>query len=865
MRHVLLILALFPASLLAQSLIETTQVGTSSGLPASQINSICTDDLGKLWIATDDGLYTYNGYQVDLYGENQQPVLGVAAQNDQIFSVTKEEVCAINSLTMEAECTQWNQKDIHSVSFSNESIQALNSAGKAISAMDFELNSAATSSASSQEYVAFGNTISFGKEGARINGSNQQTITNAPAFACIEYSSGRFLVGSEDGLHEIKLASDAQPEISRHLNSYQVTALLKDHLGNVWAGTKANGLVLLHRNMMVSSFFPFERNGQPVTCHQVFIKDGKPYVASSAGILPLGNHSSYITKETRDLNCTTGATKDDVTMIGTAFEGIFRYKGGDVIRMYSDRKETLGNAVTHLDTTAKGFIASTKLGFIELNRRGYVQNKYTYETKGIDGYVTHFLPTSSGYTATSTVGLYELDFDFNVIKKTMAPPGVQLVMSTEQNEVIGSDGNIYQAGSTGFTETRSTENNLMSIAPGSSSTTWISTENELMLMGEFTYSYNPANGFPLEEYTEKGQSIHSDGSHYFSGVGGVHQLNPSLFPSKTPTPQFSISYEGEYLQQEDEISLAHTESSVALETDFIAISDQQNLTLRCFLDTLSIPLNGDQLLVNLNYGESILSFQLDNGLTTQELSNITLFRASPFYSKWWFKVVTVILAVIMAIGIISLFRLVHARAMLRKTRRKMAMNEMRLELVRNTNSKVGNTLESVRKKSKPLESNINEENMAEVHQLTNVSKVELEHLIWAIDEETNGFYSLLDHLEKQFSVHQPLTSASFKLTKGNVKDFNLDPVNALNLFKVVNEALLNAAQHADAETITIGIKEEKEIEIAIIDNGKGYNLNSIREGDGIRMMKSKAREIDAEVQMFSSPGSGTEVFVRFKR
>lgn len=865
MRHLLLILIILPISLLAQSLVETTQVGTNSGLPAVRINSVCTDDAGRLWIATNEGLYTYNGYQVNLFGENPQPILGVTAQNELVFSVTEEEVCAINSLTMEAECTQWNQKDIHSVSFSNESIQAFNSAGKAISAMDYELNSAATSSASSQEYVAFGNTISFGKEGARINGSNQQTITNAPAFACIEYSSGRFLVGSEDGLHEIKLASDAQPEISRHLNNYQVTALLKDHLGNVWAGTKANGLVFLHRNMMVSSFFPFKRNGQPVTCNQVFFKDGKPYVASSAGILPLGNHSSYITKETRDLNCTTGATKDDVTMIGTAFEGIFRYKDGDVIRMYSDRKETLGNAVTHLDTTAKGFIASTKLGFIELNRRGYVQNKYTYETKGIEGYVTHFFPTSSGYKATSTVGLYELDFDFNVIKKTMAPSGVQLVMSTEQHEVIGSDGNVYQAGASGFTKTRSTEHNLMSIAPGSTSTTWISREDELMLLGEFTYSYNPANGFPLEEYTEKGQYIHSDGTHYFSGNGGVQQVNPALFPSSAPSPQFRVSYEGEFLQQEDEISLSHTEASVALETDFIAISDQQNLTLRCFLDTLSIPLNADQLLVNLNYGESILSFQLNDGMKTQELSKITLFRASPFYSKWWFKVLTVILAVIMAIGIISLFRLVHARAMLRKTRRKMAMNEMRLDLVRSANSKVGNTLESIRKKSKPLDSNLNEENLTEVHKLTNASKVEIEHLIWAIDEETNSFFSLLDHLEKQFSVHQAITSATFKLSKGNIKDFNLDPLNALNLFKVVNEALLNAARHAEAETITIGIKEEKEIEIAIIDNGKGYNLNSIREGDGIRMMKSKAREIDAEVQMFSSPGSGTEVFVRFKR
>lgn len=865
MRHFLLLLLFLPVSVTAQSLIPTAQLSASNGLPETTINALCTDDEGRLWIATKEGMYSYNGYQVERIDLDHSDVLNVLAENAKIYSVSAINICVTNTLTRETECIEWNEPGIASIAFSKSAIQGINSNGELVAAIDYELNATSSTSPKPQPLVMSGDSISFNKTGIRITGKHQKTITNAEAFAGIEYSRGRFLMGSNDGLHEIKLGPDSSPQTTNHLTDLNITALCKDHLGNVWAGTQGNGIVMIHRNMLLSAFYPLEIKGQPAICHQVFPKGDKLFVATSAGILPLGNHSSYITKETADLHCTTAATKDDVTIIGTEFEGIFRYKDGDVIRMYSDRKETRANSITHIDTTSKGFIASTKFGFVELNRRGYVQNKYTYETKGIAGYVTHFYPTSSGYSATSTVGLYELDFDFNILKKTMAPSGVQLVMSTEQHEVIGSDGNVYQAGASGFTKTRSTEHNLMSIAPGSTSTTWISTEDELMLLGEFTYSYNPANGFPLEEYTEKGQYIHSDGTHYFSGNGGVQQVNPALFPSSAPSPQFRVSYEGEFLQQEDEISLSHTEASVALETDFIAISDQQNLTLRCFLDTLSIPLNADQLLVNLNYGESILSFQLNDGMKTQELSKITLFRASPFYSKWWFKVLTVILAVIMAIGIISLFRLVHARAMLRKTRRKMAMNEMRLDLVRSANSKVGNTLESIRKKSKPLDSNLNEENLTEVHKLTNASKVEIEHLIWAIDEETNSFFSLLDHLEKQFSVHQAITSATFKLSKGNIKDFNLDPLNALNLFKVVNEALLNAARHAEAETITIGIKEEKEIEIAIIDNGKGYNLNSIREGDGIRMMKSKAREIDAEVQMFSSPGSGTEVFVRFKR
>ncbi|MFR9578607.1 MAG: two-component regulator propeller domain-containing protein [Rikenellaceae bacterium] len=39
------------------------------GLPSDMINDICQDNLGFIWIGTDDGVARYDGYTIKVYDE----------------------------------------------------------------------------------------------------------------------------------------------------------------------------------------------------------------------------------------------------------------------------------------------------------------------------------------------------------------------------------------------------------------------------------------------------------------------------------------------------------------------------------------------------------------------------------------------------------------------------------------------------------------------------------------------------------------------------------------------------------------------------------------------------------------------------
>ncbi len=90
------------------------------------------------------------------------------------------------------------------------------------------------------------------------------------------------------------------------------------------------------------------------------------------------------------------------------------------------------------------------------------------------------------------------------------------------------------------------------------------------------------------------------------------------------------------------------------------------------------------------------------------------------------------------------------------------------------------------------------------------------------------------------------------------------------LFRIAQEALANAAKHADATTLTISLSETKtDIIVEIDDDGVGgdpENFSKYSAGHlGIRSMTERARSLGGRCEIMSSPGHGTSVFIRIPR
>ena len=92
----------------------------------------------------------------------------------------------------------------------------------------------------------------------------------------------------------------------------------------------------------------------------------------------------------------------------------------------------------------------------------------------------------------------------------------------------------------------------------------------------------------------------------------------------------------------------------------------------------------------------------------------------------------------------------------------------------------------------------------------------------------------------------------------------LEHKDSLGIFHPRNEqATDNALQHARASSIRIElVLDEKQIQLKITDDGRGFELKNAGLGFGLTGMRERAEEIGGKCDLTSQPGKGTRVEVR---
>jgi len=89
------------------------------------------------------------------------------------------------------------------------------------------------------------------------------------------------------------------------------------------------------------------------------------------------------------------------------------------------------------------------------------------------------------------------------------------------------------------------------------------------------------------------------------------------------------------------------------------------------------------------------------------------------------------------------------------------------------------------------------------------------------------------------------------------------PAVETTIYRLVQEALTNAVKHAKATRVKVVVSEQSGwIDIAVSDDGVGFDPEQSVEGFGLIGMRERAALAGAELQVESSPGRGTTVIVR---
>lgn len=88
---------------------------------------------------------------------------------------------------------------------------------------------------------------------------------------------------------------------------------------------------------------------------------------------------------------------------------------------------------------------------------------------------------------------------------------------------------------------------------------------------------------------------------------------------------------------------------------------------------------------------------------------------------------------------------------------------------------------------------------------------------------------------------------------------SLPPVHSLDLLRILQQAMANVLQHADARTMSIVARRKlRQLEIAVEDDGKGMDpLEAMCRGRGIAGMQRRAARLGGELLLEPREGGGT--------
>ena len=142
-------------------------------------------------------------------------------------------------------------------------------------------------------------------------------------------------------------------------------------------------------------------------------------------------------------------------------------------------------------------------------------------------------------------------------------------------------------------------------------------------------------------------------------------------------------------------------------------------------------------------------------------------------------------------------------------------------------------------------------------------------VVWSINPKHDSVEALIHRLSG--FAYDVCEAKDIKLdmqVSRNIMHVRLDPEIRRNLLLVAKEAIHNAAKYSESSLVQVQLSlKNDEIWLEIVDQGKGFDLTSAREGNGLQNIRSRIEKLGGHCDISSQAGQGTRIFavVRLKR
>src|SRR5690606_22103802 len=200
------------------------------------------------------------------------------------------------------------------------------------------------------------------------------------------------------------------------------------------------------------------------------------------------------------------------------------------------------------------------------------------------------------------------------------------------------------------------------------------------------------------------------------------------------------------------------------------------------------------------------------------------------------------------------------------------LQEQRLQISRDLHDNIGaqltfiiSSLDNIKYGFK-LQNDKLGEKLQNISSFTSNTIFELRDTIWAMNKTEITFEDLnariTNFIDKARQTTEN-TNFNFNISEELNNKYHLSSIEGMNIYRIIQEAVHNALKYADAKNIAVTIAENSNyINITIQDDGKGFNFQQTEPGNGLNNIKKRAKEIKGEININSTPGTGTTISLK---
>ena len=253
-------------------------------------------------------------------------------------------------------------------------------------------------------------------------------------------------------------------------------------------------------------------------------------------------------------------------------------------------------------------------------------------------------------------------------------------------------------------------------------------------------------------------------------------------------------------------------------------------------------------------GKYQLLLRAGNGLGdySKKITAFPLEIVPPFWQTIWFKLI-----ILAGIGLI--FFSLYSYRLRQMKNVQIIRNNIAIDL----HDDIGSTLNSISIYSEVAKQQAGKDIPALEMIGVNSRKIieSMSDIVWTINPENDSFEKIIVRMRSLAHHLLKAKKVEYTFEVDEKLDKIILPMQVRkNFYLVFKEAITNVLKYSEASRVSILLYEkDKTIMLRIRDNGKGIPVNAATKGNGLMNMTRRAAEINAELNIISQEGGGTEI------